>query len=147
MQEDILNWENKFIELFNQNNADFSTVHFEYLEHTKIVKVSEFGGNRQVFNLKVSTFNPIKQQAFLLIETNANSVDKLHAIQLAYSELVNMRQNAGYNSYTIEWSKKGESMKHSYFYAKNPIEALTKFYSSSNAADLCFYSLKINPIS
>lgn len=147
-------WEHKLMELLNKDNADGSTVHFEYSENN-IKDIFKFRpeGTRRIgddpgkYVLKVKTYNPKKDATFLLMETTARTEGE--CAEVAYQELIRMRNQQGYGSYTLEWGKKNDAVgiQTSYFFAQNEFEVLTKFYSEMGPENVVFYSLKINPIS
>lgn len=143
--------EHLFIELFEQDNIDKCTVHFDYTMSQKTIggknPATSFQRKEDVHLLKVTTYNPKKNVSFLLLEVEGKT--EIEVINLAYQLLCKMRSgNENYQTYTLEWSKIGENITNkSYFCAKNPIHVLTKFYSEFEKYDsVVFYSLKMNPI-
>ena len=144
-------WEHKFKSLFEQDNKDGSTVHFEYIEQdTYPVRTHAMGLDAikvKKTTVRITTFNPKKGASFLLMEVGGKTAEE--AIENAYQELLSMYKQDSYQSYSLEWGKKEESGKThvSYFYAKNEFEVLRKFYAEMPPDSTIFYSLKVNPIS
>jgi hypothetical protein len=148
-------WEHKLTELLNKDNQDGSTVHFEYERINQIDNIfkPKLTPRRMVpmthtYALKVKTYNPKKDVMFLLVETTGKNEGT--CAEDAYQELIRMRNQQGYSSYTLEWGKKNATstgIQTSYFFAANEFEVLTKFYSDMGPENVVFYSLKINPIS
>lgn len=152
VSQDRNHLEHLFIELFEQDNVDKCSVHFEYSVNQKTVggknPATSFQKTANFYILKVTTYNPKKNISFLLLEVEAET--EIEAINLAYQVLWKMRSgNDDYQSYTIEWCKSGENVTNkSYFCAKNPMQVLTKFYSEFEKYDsIVFYSLRVNPVS
>lgn len=143
-------WEHKMMELLNRDNADGNTVHFEYSTTTaidQIFKLSETAtGKPGSHILKVKTYNPKKEIMFLLVEVKGTSPGE--CIESAYEELIHMRNQKGYSSYTLDWRKINDQVSQkSFFYAKNEFEVLTKFYSDKGPENVVFESLRLNPMS
>lgn len=147
-------WEHKLMELINKDNEDGSTLHFEYrsASHADIFNsrkdsiIAVQSGDSRSHTLTIKTYNPKKEATFVLMEILSGSEGE--CAEAAYQELINMRDNKTYSSYTLEWHKRGDAgVKKSYFYAKNEFEVLTKFYSEMGPENVTFYSLRINPIS
>jgi len=132
-------WEHKMSELFNMDNLDHCTIHFEYTPDSAI-----FNNGKTL--LKVKTYNPKKIATFLLVESSASSEGE--CAEYAYTELIHMINSDGYSTYTIEWHKKDDhTIQLSYFYAKNVFDALTKLYHDMGPDNVIFHSMKLNPIS
>lgn len=147
-------WEHKLEEVFQQNNQDKCTVHFEYSkENIRPIKSPAMGfdvAEITIYSLKVYTYNPKKNVSFLLLEISGRT-DKLQSdtecAKKAYEEFLKMYKGEDYNTYTLEWSKKGESgTLKSFFCAKNEFQALHKFYGDKNPTEIIFFSLTLNAI-
>lgn len=149
MEEDINNktmedikvsLENKFIKLFNQDNHEKCTVHFDYERY------QPKPDNSNMVTLTVKTYNPKKEATFRLMRIDAKEdKDFFTVLSAAYAELEKMYNRIGYHSYTLEWGKRGSKVQKSYFHGTNPIEVLEKFYEEF--PDAAFYGLIVNPIS
>jgi hypothetical protein len=114
------------------------TAHFEY-EHDKL--------NTEIFKnthtITVTTYNPKSKETFLLKSVTANDyVEGLMKI----SEYVR-NHKIDYDSFTVTWSKKGDSHTRplAYFYCKDALEALEKFYFNKERDEYIIYDVKMNP--
>jgi len=144
-------WENRFIELFNSDNRDKCTPHFDYKTEPKrpIMKAAMGMDIAEVMRttLRITTFNPNKGTSFLMLELS-DALNEEEAIKTAFQELVSMHKGDTYATYTLEWGKFGASKTEtSYFSGKNEFDVLTKFYAEKEPNSVIFYSLKVNPIS
>jgi len=112
------------------------TAHFEY-KHV----ISDDRNKDYVHRVTVMTYNPKTAETFLLKEVFAKSnEDGLMNI----SEYVK-NHKVDYDSFTILWIKKGESKQSlSYFYCKDALEALEKFYFNKERRDYVIYSVTMN---
>ncbi|CAG5080990.1 hypothetical protein [Parvicella tangerina] len=93
--------------------------------------------------LEVITINPNHKQSFLYHTEEGK--DKIEALEkmLDYVKKTRLQKN----SYTIQWSLKGEEKLHtSYFRAANVMEALKKFYHGREMATVNVFSVVLNPI-
>jgi len=116
------------------------TVHFTYaINHKKGVNpVSEDN-----YDVKAMTFNPKTQESFLLKEVKNV---KTHEEGLEEILLYVQQHKTDYNSFTVVWAKKGENQQKisSYFYCKDLLEALEKFYHDKVREDYIVYDTKMN---
>jgi len=95
-------------------------------------------------DLEVITVNPKHKQSFLYHSTDGR--DKIEALEamLAYV----LKNNTSDNTYTIQWSIKGEDKLYtSYFRAINIMDALDKFYFGRDIMSVNVFSAVLNPIS
>jgi hypothetical protein len=151
MENSKVFWENRFIELFDKDNADKCTVHFEY-DSKKIRPIKSPAMGMDIvevdaYSLIINTFNPKKGASFRLMEVLDCKTEE-EAIQKAFQELVSMYKQESYQPYTLEWGKSGQvQILKSYFYAKNEYEVLNRFYAENSPETVTFYSLRVNPIS
>ena len=110
--------------------------HFDY--HVNLMSEDE------TVRLNLLTYN-VKHNEYMLFHTVAGTssiacLDKM----IAY---IKSRSNSKENSYTISWSKIGESSSHkSYFVAVNEEAALEKFLHEKNPSDYS-YTITLNPVS
>jgi len=110
-----------------------NTVHFDYLK-TEILNF-----------LTVYTYNPKKDESFVLIQTNGNS--KLECLQKVIDYLNTIKSSPC--SFTVSWVKKGEGMptQNSYFYCEDVYEVIEKFYKNKVRQEYTVFSIVQNPIS
>ncbi len=93
--------------------------------------------------LEIITVNPKHKQSFLFHTTEGR--DKIEALEemLNYVKKSRLKKN----SYTIQWSLKGEEKLHtSYFRAAHVMEALKKFYHGRDMNSVTVFSVVLNPI-
>ena len=104
----------------------------------------EFHSLGATTDLEVITVNPKHKQSFLYHSTEGR--DKIEALEamLAYV----LKNNTSDNTYTIQWSIKGEDKLYtSYFRAINIMDALDKFYFGRDIMSVNVFSAVLNPIS
>lgn len=124
MNKERIEWE--IARLIKEDNG--SITHFSYSEN----------------ELRVITFNPIKNESFLLKEVTTENVEQ------ALSDILKWLQQkkSDRNSYTVNWTKKGEhKMYNSYFCCSSVREVIDTFYYDKNEQDYIIYEIKQNPIS
>jgi len=98
-------------------------------------------GNTTTVNL--ITVNTRHNQSFLF--HSEKGVDKLDALKKLYEYVREFR--ARDNSYTIQWTAKGEEGLHtSYFRAASVYDALDKLYFGRDLNALTVYSVVMNPV-
>lgn len=98
-------------------------------------------GNTTTVNL--ITVNTRHNQSFLF--HSEKGVDKLDALKKLYDYVRDYR--ARDNSYTIQWTAKGEEELHtSYFRATSVYDALDKLYFGRDLNALTVYSVVMNPV-
>lgn len=103
----------------------------------------EFSEKENKVRLEIFTINPKHKQSFLFHTSLGR--DKIEALE-SMLEYVN-KSRLQYNSYTIQWSLKGEDKLHtSYFRAKNIMEALDKFHHGRDLNTVTVFSVVLNPI-
>lgn len=103
----------------------------------------EFSDKENKTRLEIFTINPKHKQSFLFHTTEGR--DKIEALEemLDYVKKSRLQRN----SYTIQWSLKGEEKLHtSYFRAKNIMEALDKFHHGRDINSVTVFSVVLNPI-
>jgi len=95
-------------------------------------------------NITITTFNPIKNETFLLLNIPcSNEVEGLEKALIWVKE--HSREEV---SHTVIWTKRGEASTYkSYFYASNMRKVIDKFYHDKNELDYIIYEIKVNPIS
>lgn len=94
--------------------------------------------------LDLVTVNPVHEQSFLLHTTTGVSKTAALEAMLGYVRTHMNEQN----SYTIQWSVKGETqLNTSYFRASNIREALDKCYHGQDPNGFVVFSAVLNPVS
>ncbi|MCB9195283.1 MAG: hypothetical protein H6598_03580 [Flavobacteriales bacterium] len=103
----------------------------------------EFNEVDGLVKLEVITINPNHKQSFLYhTEEGSDKIDALEKM-LDYVKKTRLQKN----SYTIQWSLKGDETLHtSYFRAANVMEALNKFYHGRDMNTVNVFSVVLNPI-
>ena len=95
-------------------------------------------------NLKVITYNPIHKTHFLLHQING--IDALDTLHKMYEHLYNIKDNANYVSYVVEWLYKDiMNINRSLFYGENTDEIMKKFYYRKRKDDYTMLSIRLNP--
>lgn len=127
--------QHEIVELLKQDNG--VSCHFDY--HVNMMSDSE------TIKLNLLTYNPGHENYMLLHSVSGkSSIDCLERMLKYLNEFYNPQF---LYSFTIEWKKKGDPLKHvSYFRAKDENEARTKFLHEKNESEYAFTILK-NPIS
>ncbi len=117
-------------------NDNGVSCHFDY--HINMMSDDE------TIKLNLLTYNPSHENYMLLYSTSGkSSIDCLEKMQAILHELYNPKF---LYSFTIEWKKKGDPMKHiSYFRAQDEADAKTKFLHEKNESEYEYTILK-NPI-
>jgi hypothetical protein len=112
------------------------STHFEY---------NKLAIDNSLKSIRVTTFNPKKQESFLLIEISCSDpVDGL--IQVNNWIKTHNISNQEY-SHTVLWSKRGDPQTYkSYFYAVNARKALDKFFYDKSESEYNILEVRINPI-
>jgi hypothetical protein len=106
--------------------------------------IFEYENERGKTRLNLITNNPRHNQSFLFHFTVG--INKEDALNKMLSYVKNYRDTD--NSYTIQWSAKGDSELHtSYFRARNIYEALDKLYFGRDMATITVYNVVMNPVS
>ena len=118
-------------EIENYLSLGSTQVIFDYKENG--------GGTR----LDVITVNPRHHQSFLF--HSAEGYDKIDTLKQMLDYVRTFREKK--NSYTIQWSVKGEDELHtSYFRAKDIPEAIDKLHYGRDPNSLTIFSVVLNPI-
>lgn len=103
----------------------------------------EFSDKENKTRLEIFTINPKHKQSFLFHTSEGR--DKIEALEAMLDYVKKSRLQR--NSYTIQWSLKGEEKLHtSYFRAKNIMEALDKFHHGRDVNSVTVFSVVLNPI-
>lgn len=114
-----------------------------YLSLGSTQMIFEFKSEGEQMVLNVITVNPRHNQSFLFHTTYGYS--KIDALQQMLDYVKNHRDKK--NSYTIQWSIKGDNELHtSYFRAKDIPEAIDKLYFGRDPNGLNIFSVVLNPI-
>ena len=117
------------------------TVHFDYKQY------KEFSDEEDLFSVHAYTFNSISGETFLLKASIAK-----HSYEDALSEILDYVINSKVTarSYTVQWYKLNNGRlgdcNTSYFYCKNALEVVEKFYHNKHIDDYVIYEMKLNPI-
>ncbi|TVQ77329.1 MAG: hypothetical protein EA358_06805 [Flavobacteriales bacterium] len=107
-----------------------------------IFNYQDKGGEK--LRLDVITVNPRHEQSFLF--HSEYGFDKIDALRKVLDYVQNYRSRD--NSYTIQWSVRGENELHtSYFRARDIVEAIEKLHYGRDANSLVIFSVVLNPIS
>lgn len=105
-----------------------------------IFDYSEIGDQTRV---DVITVNPKHRQSFLFTQTLGN--DRLEALRKALDYVTTYKEKE--NSYTIQWSLRGDNELHtSYFRSRNIPEAIDKLLYGREPNSIEIYSVVLNPI-
>ena len=127
--------QHQIVELLKSDNG--ISCHFDY--HINMMSDDE------TIKLNLLTFNPSHKNYMLLHSTTGKS--SIHCLERMLAYLKEFYNPQFLYSFTIEWKKKGEDLKHiSYFRAIDETEATVKFLHEKNELDYEFTILK-NPIS
>ena len=95
-------------------------------------------------DLDLITVNPKHKQSFLFHSTEGR--DRIEALEQMFNYV--SRNIAVEDSFTIQWSLKGDHELHtSYFRAKSIMDALDKFYFGRSVNSVVVYSVILNPVS
>jgi len=98
------------------------------------------------YSIRVTTYNPIKKETFLLIEIPC--IDFIYGLKQVKEWVLSHNIGTGEVSHTILWTKIGDSHTYmSHFYAKNVRKALDKFFYDKDESKYIVYEIKMNPIS
>ncbi len=115
--------------------------------------ITHFDYNRSNENslksIRVTTYNPKKQETFLLIEIPCKDEDMIIESLKQISSWVKTHSISDQEfSHTILWGKRGEPQTYkSYFYSTNARKALDKFFYDKSELEYIIYQVKLNPIS
>lgn len=105
--------------------------------------VFDFREKEGFYKLHLITVNPRHEQSFLF--RTEKGLDKLEAMEKML-EYVNKHYSEE-NTYTIQWSKNGESeLQTSYFRGHHIYDALDKFYFDKELNSYTVFKVTLNPI-
>lgn len=115
-----------------------------YLSLDSTDMIFEYSDASEGVRLDVITVNPRHNQSFLFHTVEGyNKIDALNKM-LDYVKTYKDKMN----SYTIQWSVKGENELHtSYFRAKDIPEAIDKLHYGRDPNILTIFSVVMNPLS
>ncbi len=130
----------------DKQNLEISKIQKDIEEYLSLGNTSiifdyqEVNGN---LRLDVITVNPRHNQSFLFHSVEGfNKIDVLRKMQ----EYVHTFRDKN-NSYTIQWSIKGDNELHtSYFRAKDIPECIDKLYYGRDPNSITIFSVVLNPI-
>jgi len=104
----------------------------------------EFQERGDSVDLEIITINPTHKQSFLFHSVEGR--DRIESLELMLDYV--LENNTSDNTFTIQWSLKGDNKLHtSYFRAKNIMDAMDKFYYGRNMMSVTVFSVVLNPIS
>ena len=112
------------------------TAHFEYYENTKRLQDHRY-------SVEVVTYNPNTKEKFLLKGDSSDSYE--NSLSKVFEYVKNHKVD--YDSFTIIWAKRGSDFlkqEKSYFYCKDSMEALEKFFFNKKREDYIIYELKMS---
>lgn len=129
------------------------SVHFETKswgdENNKhyLVRVYTYNVHYDYFFLLFECQKNSQIQAWLEVDSYVKQVNKVFKGKILDGEKDNNVIDIG-NSYTIEWSSTTQKKRlKSYFYAKDEMAALNKFYHGKDKKDYTVFEVKLNPLS
>lgn len=138
MNKEIFDLERKISEIVHQDNN--RSVHFEYIRSL----TNEYGVVTKPSKVNAWTFNNINNESFLLKSEEGNSYSE------CLFKILNWLENVpkSKDHFTVKWRKMGtEGLNVSYFYCKDVIELVEKFYERKNINEYQIFEIKMNPIS
>lgn len=114
-----------------------------YLSLGSTQMIFEYKEGHQHLRLDVITVNPRHHQSFLF--HSVEGYDKIDTLKKVLEYVQNHRDKK--NSYTLQWSVKGEEELHtSYFRAKDIPEAIDKLHYGRDPNAITIFSAVLNPI-
>lgn len=114
-----------------------------YLSLGSTQMIFDYKENNGNIRLDVITVNPRHHQSFLFHSTEG--YDKIDVLKQMLEYVRTFREKK--NSYTIQWSVKGEDELHtSYFRAKDIPEAIDKLHYGRDPNGITIFSVVLNPI-
>jgi len=133
METNILFLETTISEYIRKDNG--CSVHFDY-----------FKEDDNVTSIRATTFNPKKEESFLLIEIPCSNEEEGLKSILDWVKSHTGIKNC--SSFTVIWTKRGEyNTFKSYFYAENVRRLLDKFFFDKNEDEYVIHQVIMNPIS
>lgn len=145
--------ENEIAAIIKDDNGCETRFECENVTFTKAItttvndkgKEFEWPATQFIFlkEVRAITFNPITKESFLLYKGVASDeVEGLNKI-LYY---VKNHRTTNY-SHTVTWSNKKEGKTYtSYFYAKDALQALEKFFHGKIREEYTIFNVKLNPL-
>lgn len=114
-----------------------------YLSLGSTQMIFDYQDNNGNVRLDVITVNPRHNQSFLF--HSVEGYDKIDSLKKMLGYVTTQRDKK--NSYTIQWSVKGENELHtSYFRAKDIPEAIDKLHYGRDPNGLTIFSVVLNPL-
>lgn len=105
--------------------------------------VFNYQDNNGKMVLDIITVNARHNQSFLF--HSVEGYDKIDALKKMYAYVQNYKDAE--NSYTIQWTLKGEGDLHtSYFRANNIISAIDKLHFDRDPNSITIFSVVLNPV-
>lgn len=148
MNSKIIDLEDQISKLVFKDNG--RTVHFEYTSVDVETPINSIPGMPDLYTkvkkYKVSahTYNSQTQETFLLRSESGRSYEYCLERILVYVQC----HRKTYNSYTVNWAKKGTNDKNiSYFNGSSIIEIMDKFFEGKDPSEYNVYEIKMNPTS
>jgi hypothetical protein len=133
METNILFLETTISEYIRKDNG--CSVHFDY-----------FKEDDNVTSIRATTFNPKKEESFLLIEIPCSNEEEGLKSILDWVKSHTGIKNC--SSFTVIWTKRGEyNTFKSYFYAESVRRLLDKFFFDKNEDEYVIHQVIMNPIS
>ncbi len=130
-----LRMQHQIFKLLQEDNGVSS--HFDY--HVNIMS------DEHTIKLNLLTYNE-RHNEYMLFHTVYGS-SSLNCLSKMLDYIKSIKKQSQGNSYTIKWSKKGETQVfNSYFMASSESDAIEKFLHEKNAEDYEF-SCSLNPVS
>lgn len=131
----------------DKQNLQISKIQKEienYLSLGSTDMIFDYKESGDSIRLDVITVNPRHNQSFLFHSVEGyNKIDALNKM-LEYVQIYREKKN----SYTIQWSVKGENELHtSYFRAKDIPEAIDKLHYGRDPNGITIFSVVLNPVS
>ena len=132
---DQIRLQHQIMEILKNDNG--ISCHFDY--HINMMS------DEETIKLNLLTYNPGHKNYMLLHSTTGKS--SIHCLERMLGYLKEFYNPQFLYSFTIEWKKKGEDLKHiSYFRAIDELEANAKFLHEKNETEYDF-TISKNPIS
>lgn len=130
----------------DKQNLQISRIQKEienYLSLDSTDMIFDYKDQGEAVRLDVITVNPRHNQSFLFHSVEGyNKIDALNKM-LEYVQTYRDKKN----SYTIQWSVKGENELHtSYFRAKDIPEAIDKLHYGRDPNGITIFSVVLNPV-
>jgi len=127
--------QHRIIRLLMEDNK--STPNFEFF-----TPVGKYIQNKPAIVLRVTTYNPVHGQSFLLGKFNGTTKED------CLRQVLELITKPPVNSYTVQWALRENPVegKQSYFTGSSMLSALDKFYYDREEIDFIVYSCKLNPI-